>query len=119
MTAAFNNLATRIGAFALLSPLLLGVIGPALSDRARAQDDSEDRRQASFQMADANHDGHISQDEFVAFARARMASSGGMRAAMFSHLAPEDQKSRLDTKFAQMDAAGKGYLTLDDWHPQS
>ncbi|MBB2168331.1 EF-hand domain-containing protein [Gluconacetobacter aggeris] len=119
MSDAFKEFAIRIGAFVLLSPLILGTVGPALSDMAFAQDGSGDRRMASFQAADANHDGRVSQDEFEAFARARMASSGGMRAAMFSRLAPEDQKARLDEKFAQMDTSGKGYLTPDDWHPQS
>ncbi|GBQ27257.1 EF-hand domain-containing protein [Gluconacetobacter sacchari] len=119
MSDAFRNLATRIGAFALLSPLILGVAGPALSDRVFAQDGSEGRRMAGFQAADTNHDGHVSRDEFESFARARMASAGGMRAAMFSRLSPEDQKARLDEKFSQMDEGGKGYLTPDDWHPQS
>ncbi len=119
MSDAFKELVNRIGAFAFLCPLVLGMVGPALSDIAFAGDGSDDRRLASFQAADANHDGRISQDEFEAFARARMASSGGMRAAMFGRLAPEDQKARLDEKFAQMDSGGKGYLTPDDWHPQS
>ncbi|MCQ9154193.1 EF-hand domain-containing protein [Acidomonas methanolica] len=119
MSDAFRDLAIRIGAIALLSPFILGLAGLALSDEAFAQDGSGDRRMASFQAADANHDGRVSQEEFEAFAKARLASSGGMRAAMFGRLPPEEQKARLDEKFAQMDSGGKGYLTPDDWHPQS
>ena len=38
MFDAFKEFAIRIGAFALLSPLILGMVGPALSDMAFAQD---------------------------------------------------------------------------------
>ncbi|MFT8558813.1 MAG: EF-hand domain-containing protein [Acetobacter sp.] len=119
MSNAFKKFAIRTSNFSLLLPLILGTVKPALSDTAFAQGSASDRRMASFQVADTNHDGRISQDEFEAFARARMASSGGVRATMFNRLTPEDQKARLDAKFAQMDRNGKGYLTPDDWHPQS
>lgn len=119
MSDIFKDLATKLGVCALLAPLTLGTVGPVLSGMAFAQEASADRRMASFQTADANHDGRISQDEFAAFARARMASSGGMRAAMFGRLAPEDQKARLDEAFARMDSGGKGYLEPDDWNLKS
>lgn len=119
MSDSFKEFMINIGAFALLIPFFLGLAGPVLSDRVFAQDASADRRVASFQAADTNHDGRVSRDEFEIFARSRMATAGGMRAAMFKRLSPEEQKARLDGKFAQMDTKGNGYLTPDDWNPQS
>lgn len=118
MSEAFKEFVIRVGAFALLTPFIVGIAGPVLSDTVFAQDGSADRRMASFQVADANHDGRISHEEFEVFARSRMATAGGMRAAMFKRLTPEEQKARLDAKFAQMDTKGKGYLTPDEWYPQ-
>ncbi|GAN69683.1 EF-hand domain-containing protein [Acetobacter orleanensis] len=119
MSGSSKEFMIKIGAFSLLTPFFLGLAGPVLSDRVFAQNASDDRRMASFQAADTNHDGRISYDEFEIFAKSRMATAGGMRAAMFKRLSPEDQKARLDGKLAQMDTKSKGYLTPDDWNPQS
>jgi hypothetical protein len=93
--------------------------GVALSGAAHAQDERDDRRAASFKAADANGDDRVSQEEFEAFAKAQLANTGGMRAMMFNRLSPDDQKARLDERFAKMDTAGKGYVTMDEWHPRS
>ncbi|WP_086644487.1 EF-hand domain-containing protein [Acetobacter sp. DsW_063] len=113
----FSNRAAA--ARVLFLPFAVGVAGIVLSDVVQAQDGPRDQRTESFRSADTNRDGRISEEEFEAFVKIRLGSSGGMRAAMFNRLTPEEQKARLDEKFAQMDASGKGYLTLDDWRPQS
>lgn len=80
---------------------------------------SGDRRAASFQAADSNHDGKVSRSEFEAFAMARLNQASGPRAAMFKRLPPDEQKARLDARFAAMDPAGKGYLTMAEWKKPS
>lgn len=115
----FRTLSYLGGFVAICGVVMLAMNALAGAARAQSRDPQQDRRLASFQAADTNRDGRISRDEFEAFARARIAASGGMRAAMFGRMDPDQQKARLEERFFQMDDDHKGYLTPADWQPQS
>ena len=69
----------------------------------------------NFDDADANHDGHVTLQEYKDYVTARLASANGPIAQRFKQLSPEDQAQRLEKRFNKMDHGQKGYLDRKDW----
>jgi Ca2+-binding EF-hand superfamily protein len=72
-------------------------------------------RRGNFADADANHDGHVTLQEFEAYAAARLMAANGPVAQRFKELSPQDQTARLQQRFEKLDRGGKGYLDRSDW----
>jgi Ca2+-binding EF-hand superfamily protein len=70
---------------------------------------------APFETVDGDHDGHISYDEFHAFALADIAKSGGLRAKMAA-VHPDKAEQRIRERFEALDSKHQGYITQDEWH---
>jgi Ca2+-binding EF-hand superfamily protein len=107
---------TRFAALAAISlaasPLCLAAKSDAHADRAREQ----------IQQADANGDGRVSLDEFVAAAGAHFAAidvrhKGAVEAADIasSPAALERIDHRAARMVARLDVAGAGYVTQDEF----
>ena len=86
--------------------LVLGLIGACA---AQAQ------MKGNFDDADANHDGHVTLQEYKDYVTARLATADGRVARKFKQLSPEDQSARLQERFDKMDHGQKGYLDRKDW----
>ncbi len=69
----------------------------------------------NFDDADANHDGHVTLQEYKDYVTARLATANGRIARKFKQLSPEDQAARLQKRFDKMDHGQKGYLDRKDW----
>lgn len=69
----------------------------------------------NFDDADTNHDGHVTLQEFTAYATRQLAESSGRKAKRFQQLSPQEQQSRLQARFEQLDRGHKGYLDRSDW----
>ena len=69
----------------------------------------------NFDDADANHDGHVTLQEYKDYVTARLATANGRVARKFKQLSPEDQAERLQKRFDKMDHGQKGYLDRKDW----
>jgi outer membrane protein len=70
---------------------------------------------ASFDEADANHDGRVTLQEFETYATKRLMAATGPVAQKFKHLSPQDQEARLQKRFEEADKGHKGYLDRTDW----
>jgi Ca2+-binding EF-hand superfamily protein len=68
-----------------------------------------------FDDADTNHDGHVTLEEFQAYATSRLAAVSGPRAQAFKSLPPDQQAARLQKRFQALDKGNKGYLDRKDW----
>ncbi len=84
---------------------LAAAAGLAIAPAAQAQ------VSANFDAADADHDGHLTFDEFQAYATRIAAASSGAMAATFNQRTPADQAARLHLRFDAADTDHKGYLT--------
>lgn len=69
----------------------------------------------NFDDADVNHDGHVTFEEFAAYATKRLMESNGRMAMRFRQLTPEQQTARLRRRFDRLDKGHKGYLDRKDW----
>ncbi|MBV1838300.1 EF-hand domain-containing protein [Acetobacter estunensis] len=72
-------------------------------------------RQSTFEKVDANHDGHISWDEFRVGVTAILEKENSWRAAGFRTMFPGQQQSILRSNFDKMDTGHKGYLVFSEW----
>lgn len=96
-------------AWALLTALAVVIVTWwwALPTRAAAPD--------TFDLADTNHDGRLTLEEFEAFITQRLTQRQGPGARAFRRLSPEAQRARLKMRFQQLDRGHKGYLDRGDW----
>jgi len=83
----------------------------ALSGTACAH--AQDR--GNFEDADTNKDGHVTLQEFEAYATKRLTDGSGRLARRFQKLSPEQQTARLEQRFQKLDRDHKGYLDKNDW----
>jgi hypothetical protein len=74
------------------------------------------RMRGNFDQADANHDGHVTLQEYEAYASARLAAANGRLAQKFKALSPAEQTAKIEQRFAKADAGHKGYLDRQDWN---
>lgn len=88
------------------------VVVVALSSTACAH--GQDR--GNFEDADTNSDGHVSLQEFEAYATKRLMGGSGRLARRFQKLTPEQQTARLEQRFQKLDHDHKGYLDKSDWN---
>lgn len=77
----------RMAAFALSLTLVLGLAGMAL-----AQDDAAPKGAKGFKTLDANGDGKVTKEEFLAAAQ-----------------------KRAEARWAKLDSSGKGYITQEEF----
>lgn len=77
----------RVLAFVSVMVLVLGLAG-----FAAAQDDAQPKGDKGFKMLDANGDGKVTKEEFLAASQ-----------------------KRAEARWAKMDSAQKGYLTKEDF----
>lgn len=68
-----------------------------------------------FDVADTNHDGRVSLQEFEAYASQRLLAAYGRRAQRFRSLSPQEQSAALQRRFDRLDHGHKGYLDRSDW----
>lgn len=76
---------------------------------------AEAQMKGNFDDADANHDGHVTLQEYKDYVTAHLADASGRIARKFKQLSPEDQAARLQKRFDKMDHGQKGYLDRNDW----
>jgi len=88
---------------------LVAMLGLIAACTAQAQ------MKGNFEDADANHDGHVTLQEYKDYVTARLATANGRIARRFKQLSPEDQTERLQKRFNKMDHGQKGYLDRKDW----
>jgi hypothetical protein len=93
----------------LASAAAMVAIGLLVAGAAQAQ------MKGNFDDADANHDGHVTLQEYKGYVTARLATANGRIARRFKQLSPEDQAARLQKRFDKMDHGQKGYLDRKDW----
>lgn len=74
------------------------------------------RMRGSFDDADANHDGRVTLQEFVAYASQRLATANGPGAQRFHQLSAQQQSALLQRRFDRTDNGHKGYLDRNDWN---
>lgn len=91
------------------SAALVAVIGLMGACATQAQ------MKGNFDDADANHDGHVTLQEYTDYVTGRLSSANGRIARKFKQLSPEDQADRLQKRFNKMDHGQKGYLDRKDW----
>jgi Ca2+-binding EF-hand superfamily protein len=94
------------------SAALVAVIGLMGACATQAQ------MKGNFDDADANHDGHVTLQEYKDYVTARLATATGRIARKFQQLSPADQAARLQKRFTKMDHGQKGYLDRKDWSGQ-
>jgi Ca2+-binding EF-hand superfamily protein len=68
-----------------------------------------------FDAADANHDGHVTFEEFAAYAKQELGNANGRKARKFKQLSDEQQTNLLHKRFDKADRNHKGYLDRSDW----
>ena len=68
-----------------------------------------------FDAADANRDGHVTFEEFAAYAKQELADASGRKARRFRQLSDEQQTKLLHKRFDKADRNHKGYLDRSDW----
>ena len=88
---------------------LVAMIALAGAGAAQAQ------MKGNFDDADANHDGHVTLQEYKDYVTAYLTNANGRLARRFKQLSPEDQAARLQKRFDKMDHGQKGYLDRKDW----
>ena len=88
---------------------LVAMLGLMAAYAAQAQ------MKGNFDDADANHDGHVSLQEYKDYVTSRLSNANGRIARRFKQLSPEDQAARLQKRFDKMDHGQKGYLDRKDW----
>lgn len=93
----------------LLAVLAVLMVTPSGTPPARAGASD------TFDLADTNHDGRVTLQEFEAYVTQRLQHGQGPRARRFRRLSPEAQRTRLERFFAQLDRGHKGYLDRSDW----
>lgn len=69
----------------------------------------------SFSIADKNHDGRISFDEFETYVRNYLREKNNFEASGFSMLSHSTQEAVLKDHFDKMDIGHKGYLLPREW----
>ncbi|KXV23495.1 EF-hand domain-containing protein [Gluconobacter sp. NFX36] len=69
----------------------------------------------SFSIADKNHDGRISFDEFEVYVRDYLREKSSFEASGFSMLSHSTQEAVLKDHFDKMDVGHKGYLLPNEW----
>jgi hypothetical protein len=112
MSTFYTNLAD--GPISLLSrPLRAAGLALAMIIVAATAVDAQSR--GNFDDADANHDGHVTLQEFEAYATKRLMSANGPMAQQFKKLSPTEQTARLQQRFETLDHGHKGYLDRNDW----
>jgi Ca2+-binding EF-hand superfamily protein len=73
------------------------------------------QNRGNFEDADTNKDGHVTLQEFEAYATRRLVNGSGRVARRFQKLTPEQQSTRLEQRFQKLDHDHKGYLDKNDW----
>ncbi len=69
-----------------------------------------------FAVADANHDGQVTLQEFEAYETPRLMQAHGMLAQRFQQMSPQQQQAALQKRFDKLDSGAKGYLNQTDWN---
>ena len=69
----------------------------------------------SFSMADKNHDGKISFDEFDVYVRDYLSKKNNFESSGFFILSHTTQEEVLKDRFNKMDVGHKGYLLPNEW----
>ena len=72
-----------------------------------------------FDAADANHDGHVTFEEFATYAKQQLDAANGPKAQRFKQLSSQRQTKLLQRRFDKVDRGHKGYLDRDDWSAPS
>lgn len=96
-----------IGIATLVAAAALAVIAPAQA-----------QVKGNFDDADTNKDGHVSLQEYEAYATQRLLAGTGRLARRFQQLSPEERSARLGKRFNKLDHGHKGYLDKNDWTGQ-
>ena len=78
--------------------------------------DAQAQIRGNFNDADANHDGHVTLQEFEVYATSRLMAANGPMARRFKQLSPADQAARLQVRFDRLDRGHKGFLDQNDWN---
>jgi hypothetical protein len=99
----YRNSASRLRgtAFAVLASLALTAV--------------QAQMKGDFDAADANHDGHVTFDEFSTYAKQQLGGANSRRARRFKLLSTDQQDAALRKRFDQADRNHKGYLDRSDW----
>ena len=84
----------------------VGIMGACTADA---------QMKGNFDDADANHDGHVTLQEYKDYVSSHLATANGRMAQRFKQLSPEEQAARLEKRFNKMDHGQKGYLDRKDW----
>ena len=88
---------------------MVAMFGLLVAGAAQAQ------MKGNFDDADANHDGHVTLQEYKDYVTTALATANSRIARKFKQLSPEDQAARLQKRFDKMDHGQKGYLDRKDW----
>lgn len=97
---------------------LSGGIATLVASAALAAAPVQAQAKGNFDAADANKDGHVTLQEFAAYATQRLMAGSGRLARRFQKLSPEQQNARLEQRFHKLDRDHKGYLDKNDWAGQ-
>jgi Ca2+-binding EF-hand superfamily protein len=104
--AIVESIMTRFANIRMASAVMVALAGtPAAAAQLKG----------NFDVADANHDGRVTLQEYEAYATSRLMAANGRMAQKFRQLSPQEQAARLQQRFAKMDSAHKGYLDRNDW----
>ena len=68
-----------------------------------------------FDAADSNHDGHVTFEEFSAYAKQQLDAGNSRKAQRFKQLSTDQQTAVLRKRFDRADHSHKGYLERSDW----
>jgi Ca2+-binding EF-hand superfamily protein len=68
-----------------------------------------------FDTADSNHDGHVTFEEFSAYAKQQLNDINSRKAQRFRQLSTQQQETVLRKRFDRADRSHKGYLDRSDW----
>lgn len=96
--------------------LIVSVIFIGLLPESSHAADNEQERVSTFRVADTNHDGRLSFDEFEQAVRNILSKRESFQARGFRMMGNATQRAILQDHFKEMDSHHKGYLVLSDWH---
>jgi Ca2+-binding EF-hand superfamily protein len=99
-----------------LNPVPLRSVALAMMVALMAASSAYAKNLGDFNIADANHDGRITLQEFSTYETQRLKASNGFTAQRFKQMTPQEQKARLQARFKELDSGNKGYLDQNDWN---